>query len=558
MSIPVKRDAFFIFTEKSKMRKICILLATVFFVSCAKEKLPVDLLVTNATVYTVDESFSTSEAFVITDGKIVETGTAKDIQKKYIATETFDAEGKTILPGLIDAHAHLYGLGSTMQQVDLMGTKSEAEVLERVVAFQKEKNTNFITGRGWDQNDWEVKEFPNKRTLDSLFPDTPVALTRVDGHAFWANSKAMEMAGVTARTKMPGGEVVVENGEPSGILVDTPMRLIRNIIPKADEAFNKRALKDAEAKCFEMGLTTVSDAGLDRSIIETIDGMQQVGELKIRVYAMVTGNTPNLDFFLKNGIVKTDRLTVRSFKVYADGALGSRGAALREPYSDKEGHFGAMITHVVRLDELAKRISNAGFQMNTHAIGDSANYSVLKVYEKHLINKPDARWRIEHAQVLHLPHINKFSTKIIPSVQPTHATSDMYWAEDRVGPDRIKGAYAYKSLLNSAGIIALGTDFPVENVNPMYTFYAAVARKDLENYPEGGYRMKEALSREETLKGMTIWAAFANFEEDVKGSLEAGKFADFVVLDTNIMTCEENDIPNTKVLATFVGGEKVY
>ncbi|MCW5520685.1 amidohydrolase [Aureitalea sp. L0-47] len=535
-----------------------LLLIVCCLFSCSSEKIPADLLVTNATVYTIDDSFGMAEAFVVKDGKILETGTANSLSEKYKPTETFDADGNVVLPGLIDAHAHLLNLGVTLQQVNLVGTKSYREVLERVVQFQNEKKSEFILGRGWDQNDWEVKEFPTKKELDSLFPDTPVALRRIDGHAMLCNSKALEMAGITSETKMPGGEVIVDNGEPTGVLIDAAMRPVGEIIPEEDAEFYAKAFTDAENICFSHGLTTVNDAGLSREAIELLDSLQQTDEMKIRVYAMAANYPENLDHFLSNGIVKTERLNVRSVKVYADGALGSRGAAMKAPYSDQAGHFGLMITTEAQLDSLAQRIAAAGYQMNTHAIGDSANVAVLRSYSKALEGKTDARWKVEHAQVIDLPDFDYFSMNIIPSVQPTHATSDMYWAEDRVGPDRIKGAYAFKTLLNQAGIVALGTDFPVEKVNPMHTFYAAVARKDLDNYPEGGYRMEEALSRQEALKGMTIWAAFSNFEEKEKGSIEVGKFADFVVLDRDIMKVQEDSIPGTKVLATFVNGEKVF
>ncbi|MDC8004473.1 amidohydrolase [Aureisphaera galaxeae] len=527
------------------------------FASCGQKE-EVDFIITQAKIYTVDNDFSMAEAMAVKDGNIVEVGNSEAILKKY-AGEERNLEGKTVLPGLIDAHAHLYNLGVTLQQVDLVGTETKKETLERIVAFQKEKNSTYLLGRGWDQNDWDVKEFPSKEDLDSLFPDIPVALTRVDGHAYWVNSKVLAMAGITSETKMDGGEVVFgEDGEPTGILIDSPMALVRNTIPPVNKEYNAAALMDAEQICFELGLTTINDAGLSREVIELIDELQQKEEMKMRVYAMVSNYPENLDHFLSKGIIKNNRLHVRSVKVYADGALGSRGAALKEPYSDKENHFGAMITPMGDLEALAKRIADAGYQMNTHAIGDSANVSVLKAYKEALKDMKDARWKVEHAQVVDVADFDYFSKNIIPSVQPTHATSDMYWAEDRVGSERIKGAYAYKTLLEKAGIVALGTDFPVEKVNPMHTFYAAVARKDLQQYPEGGFRMEEALSREETLKGMTLWAAYSNFEEDEKGSLEPGKYADFIIMDRDIMTCPEEDIPTAKVLATYISGERVF
>jgi len=540
------------------MKSPVLLIVIIFFFSCTTEKPIADLLVKNALVYTVNDQFDTVEAFTVRDGRIQEVGKAVDLEKKYKISESYDAEGMTIYPGFIDAHAHLYKLGQYYQNVELIGTSSFEEVLERVIAFQKEMNVDFIEGRGWDQNDWEIKNNPTKKELDSLFPNIPVVLKRIDGHAYLANTKAMDLAGITGKTILPGGEVILENGIPTGILIDSPMELINNIIPEMSNKRNIQILKEAEKVCLELGLTTVVDAGLDRDVIELIDSLQKNGEMSIRVYVMVSNKKKNLDHYLENGIHKTDRLNVRSVKIYADGALGSRGAALRKDYSDQPGHLGAMITPMDSLMILARRIAAAGFQMNTHAIGDSANISVLRVYKDVLKEIPDPRWRVEHAQIVTPSDFDYFSGKILPSIQPTHATSDMYWAEDRVGPDRIKGAYSFKTLLKKSGIVALGTDFPVEKVNPMYTFYAAVARKDLDEYPDGGYRIEEGLTREETLKGMTIWAAYSNFEEDEKGSIEAGKFADFVILDKDIMTIPENEIPNVKVLGTFIDGKKVY
>ena len=540
------------------MKNFLFLFSALFIISCAPDKIPADLLVKNATIYTVNETFDTATAFVVKDGKILEIGLKPELELKYSIKETYDADGKTIVPGLIDAHAHLLNLGVSMQQVNLVDTKSYKEILERVVAFQKEKNSDYIIGRGWDQNDWEIKEFPTKKELDSIFPNTPVSLRRIDGHAMIVNSKALELAGITAETIMAGGEVILKDGEPSGVLIDTPMELVWDTYPKKDKGFYIKALKDAEEKCLELGLTTIDEAGSNRFAIELVDSLQQAGEMSLRMYAMITKDKSNLDYFLNKGIIKTDRLNVRSVKIWADGALGSRGAAMREEYSDQAGQHGAMVTAEAELDSLAKRIVKAGYQMNTHAIGDSANISVLRVYTEALKNEEDPRWKVEHAQIVTASDFNYFSKKILPSVQPTHATSDMYWAEDRVGPERIKGAYAMKTLLDKSGVIALGTDFPVERVNPMHTFYAAVARKDLENYPEGGFRKEEALTREEALKGMTIWAAYSNFEENEKGSIEVGKLADFTVLDNDIMKVDEKDLPNTKVLATFINGEKVY
>jgi hypothetical protein len=335
------------------------------------------------------------------------------------------------------------------------------------------------------------------------------------------------------------------------------MGMINAIIPQPSRENQIQALKDAEKLCLDYGLTTVNDAGLGRSTIELIDSLQQADEMAIRVYAMVSNSPDNLDHFLNTGIIKTDQLNVRSVKVYGDGALGSRGAALKAPYSDQPGHYGAMVTPVDQIGALAERIAASEYQMNTHAIGDSANIVVLRAYQKALEGKEDRRWKVEHAQVISQSDFDYFENGIIPSIQPTHATSDMYWAEDRLGAERVKGAYAYKKLLDKAGLVALGTDFPVEQVSPFLTFYAAVARQDLENYPEGGYQMENALSREETLKGMTIWAAYSNFEEDEKGSIEPGKLADFVILSDDIMAMPIDNVPDVKAEQVFVGGVSV-
>ncbi|WP_420378999.1 amidohydrolase [Gilvibacter sp.] len=536
-----------------------LLLCSLFSCKTATEKIPAALIVTNANIYTVDAQFRTANAFAVGEGGVIlGVGSDYEITAEYESENVYNAQGKTIVPGLIDAHAHLLNLGVGMQEVDLVGTKSAEDVIVRVKAFQAQNQSDFISGRGWDQNDWEVKEFPTKEQLDAAFPDTPVALRRIDGHALWVNSKALAMAGVTASTKLPGGEVILKNGAPSGILVDAPMRLVDAVRPAKDVAYYVKALTDAESNCLSYGLTTVNDAGLDRAAIELIDSLQQAGTMKLRLYAMVSNAPENLDHFLNKGILKTDRLNVRSVKVYGDGALGSRGAALRAPYSDQDGHYGAMITTEEDLLALAKRINAAGYQMNTHAIGDSANIAVLRAYSEVLKDQTDARWKVEHAQVISVADFDYFSKNIIPSVQPTHATSDMYWAEQRVGPDRIKGAYSFKTLLDKAGLVALGTDFPVEQVNPMLTFYAAVARQDLEGYPEGGFLPEQKLSREEALKGMTIWAAYSNFEEEEKGSIEVGKLADFTVLSADIMTIAETDIPNVTAVRTYINGELVY
>jgi hypothetical protein len=532
-----------------------ILVVSILVISCQKQE-KVDLIIINSNTYTVNSNFDKAESFAIKDGTFIAVGTNEEIQKKYTSLQTIDAKNETILPGFIDAHCHFYRLGLQQQKVDVSGTKSYDEVLDRLVAFQKEKNTSFITGRGWDQNDWELKEFPTKEKLDILFPTTPVAITRVDGHALLVNQIALDLAGITKNTKVSGGEIILKEGELTGVLIDAAMDFI-----KFPEISNKEAIQgllDAQKIAFSYGLTTVDDAGLDRHTIELIDSLQKENRLKMRIYAMVSGDKQaQIDYYINKGIIKTAKLNVRSFKVYGDGALGSRGATMRSPYSDRQNHFGALIYSPERYREIAKQIAASAYQMNTHAIGDSANTWMLKTYKEVLKNDKNRRWRIEHAQIISKEDFKDFNN-ILPSVQPTHATSDMYWAEDRVGSKRMKGAYAFKKLLDTYGKIALGTDFPVEQVNPFLTFYAATIRKDINNYPKDGFQMENALTREETLKGMTIWAAYSNFEEDEKGSIEVGKFADFVILNQNILEVEGSNIPKTKVISTFVNGEKVY
>ena len=524
------------------------------FTSCQNK---VDLIVHNANVYTADNNFSKATSFAVDKGKFVEVG-GEELLKKYNAKNIVNAQSLAIYPGFIDAHCHFLGLGLKQKQADLVGTNSFEEIIDILVAYSETKQRNVILGRGWDQNDWKEKKFPTKDRLDELFPDIPVALRRIDGHALLVNQKALDMAGIDINTEMDGGTVIKENGKLTGVLVDTPMQLIEAILPKTTDSELIEALQAAEEICFKNGLTTVDDAGLSKDAINLIDSIQQQGLLSIRIYAMISNDKTSVDYFLERGPLKTDRLNVRSVKVYADGALGSRGAALKAPYSDLTGHYGAFITPPDSLESLAYKLAASPFQMNTHAIGDAANEAVLKAYQKALVFSEDPRWRVEHAQIIDNDDIKLFNKKIIPSVQPTHATSDMYWAEERLGDKRMEGAYAFKTLKNQSKIVALGTDFPVEQVSPFLTFYAAVARQDLEEYPETGFLPENGLSREEALLGMTRWAAHANFEETEKGSIVSGKLADFVILDRDIMDVDISLVPKTRVVATFVNGEIVY
>jgi len=540
------------------MKKYYIAVLVIVLLSCnRKEK--IDLLVYNATIYTVDSSFSTAEAMAVKDGKIIAVGKTADIEKEFDATEKLDAQGKFIYPGFIDAHAHFVGYGMSLQRVDLTGTNSWEECIERVKIFANENKEGWITGRGWDQNDWAIKEFPNNEILDTLFPDRPVLLTRVDGHAAIANQKALDLAGIKAHDTLTGGEIEEMEGTLTGVLIDNAVDLVSSKIPAATDEQFKKALQAAEQNCFAMGLTTIDDCGLSFPSVDMIKSLQANGDLKMRLYVMLSDEKANYDYAAANGMIKTDRLNVRSFKVYGDGALGSRGACLLQPYSDKIGHYGFLLSQPEHFDSVANWISNNRWQMCTHAIGDSGNRTILNTYAKYLKGKNDLRWRIEHAQVVDQNDFSLFgANSIIPSVQPTHATSDMYWAGDRLGSERVKGAYAYIQLLQQNGWLPLGTDFPVEDISTFKTFYAAVVRKDAKGWPANGFQPENALTREEALRGMTIWAAKANFEEKEKGSLEKGKFADFVILDSDIMKEVPEKLLSIKVLQTFLNGEKVF
>ena len=523
-------------------------------ISCQKK---VDLIVHNATVYTMGDNIGRASSFVVDDGKFIAVG-GEELLKTFKANKILDLKELPVYPGFIDSHCHFLSLGLSLQKVDLTGTRSFEEVVGRVKDFAKNKKLKAIIGRGWDQNDWEVKTFPNKTILDELFPDIPVALRRIDGHALLVNQKALDLAGIDIYTEIKGGSIIKENGKLTGVLVDSPMKLISKILPKPSITEKIKALKDAEKISFENGLTTLSVAGLNKNDIYLIDSLQKSNALSIKIYAMISNSEDNIAHFLSNGPIITDKLTVRSFKIYADGALGSRGAALKSDYFDLKNHKGSFITSKDSLENLAYKLASTSFQMNTHAIGDDANKVVLEAYNKALVFSEDPRWRIEHAQIIDTSDIKLFNRKIIPSVQPTHATSDMYWAEDRLGKKRLQGAYAYKLLLEKTGRIALGTDFPVENVSPIKTFFSAVFREDSNLYPEDGYLPDNKLSKIEALKGMTIWGAYSNFEERQKGSIEIGKAADFVILDRDLLDEPKKRILNAKIVATILDGNIVY
>lgn len=539
--------------------KLIFLFLISLFISCTTNK-QIDLIVYNAKVYTVDSLFSTVEAFAVNNGVIVELGDSQDLLNKYDAKEKLDVEGKFIYPGFYDAHAHFFMLAEGMDEVNLVGSKSFDEVLERLKAYASANpEKKWIIGNGWDQNLWEVKDFPTKDSLDKYFPNIPIYLTRVDYHAALANSSALKKASLDSAYFVEGGVISVnEEGLPDGILIDNAMQLVQSHIPKQQNSALLKILRRAQDSLLSVGLTSIVDAGLTKEQIESLKIFYNEDSLAIRDYAMVLANEQSVKDYLRSGTFESDRLTVRSFKLMADGALGSRGACLLHPYHDAPTN-GFLLQSPEEFDKVIKRLANSNFQVNTHAIGDSANRIILDTYGKYLKDGKKRRWRIEHAQIIAPNDFDKFKEfQIIPSVQPTHATSDMYWAEDRIGPDRIKGAYAYKKLLEEYGLLALGSDFPVEHYNPLYGFHAAVARVDKVGFPEGGFQMENAITREQALRGMTIWAAYSCFQEKKRGSIEKGKDADFVILEDDIMTAPNEKLRDVKTLRTVIAGQTEY
>ena len=541
-------------------------------------------MIHNAHIVSLDAEGHEYQAMAIKDGRIIELGPERQILNEYTAKETYDAAGRTVYPGFIDGHCHFLGYGLNKQKADLQGTASWQEGLERIQIFARaHPEKTWVLGRGWDQNDWSEKELPDRKELDRLFPDRPVLLQRVDGHAAVANAAALRHAGITSATQVKGGQIAgrftTPQGdaswmdpqllaearhmgypmwEPTGLLLDNAFSVFQTIFDEADEATKRKALLDAQADCFAKGLTMVCDAGLDTGTIALIHQMQAEGALKMRVDAMVADAPENLDHFARHGPIQEERLKVRSVKVYGDGALGSRGALLKAPYTDEPGHHGLQLATREHFAEVARWCKAHGFQMATHCIGDSANKLLLDVYAEALGGVNDLRWRIEHAQVVSPGDRPKFADfSIIPSVQPTHATSDGPWAEKRLGPERIMHAYAYADLRRTMGMVALGTDFPVEGIDPLQTFRSAVLRQSADGWPEGGYHTENALTPMDALRGMTIWNAIATFTESELGSIEVGKRADFTVVDRDLLKTDAQGLKKARVVVTFVDGERV-
>lgn len=534
---------------------------TILFVSilmaCGQKK-SADLILTNGHIYLANKSFDTASTIIVKDGKILAIGN-DSLLNEYQSKETVNLNGAYVYPGFNDAHCHFSGYAMDKYKLALFGTGSWNEVLSRIVDYNKTNKRVWIEGRGWDQNDWKIKEFPTKKDLDSLFPNTPIYLVRIDGHAALCNQKALDIAAISINSTVEGGEFLKQDGELTGILIDKAMDLVKSKIPLRTEDEIIDDLIQAQLDCFALGLTSVTDCGVTKSVYQTIEKAYQKKALHIRNSVMLASDQETKNAYIGQTIPSTPYLHVIGFKLYADGALGSRGASLINDYHDRHGHRGLDLLNRDSLQAWANDIIKTDYQLCTHAIGDQANRTVLQVYANVLKSKNDRRWRIEHAQVVAPSDRHFFGEySIIPSVQPTHATSDMYWAEQRLGSSRIESAYAYQSLLQQNNYIPLGTDFPVEEINPLATFCAAVFRQNKNQWPEEGFQKKEALTRREALLGMTLWAAKAAREEHYKGSLEKGKVADMVIMNCNLMTANLPEIYDAPIVATYVNGKVVY
>jgi predicted amidohydrolase YtcJ len=545
------------------------MLATPYFASAQSATTqPADLIVTSARVYTVDPNHPFAQALAVRNGRIQFVGSAQEaLVLRGPSTRVLDAGGHTVIPGMVDAHAHLFGLGQYLNEIDLRDTRSFNQVVARVAARVTQTPAgHWILGRAWDQNKWGDTRFPTHDSLSRITPDNPVVLTRIDGHALLANAAAMRAANVTAATKDPPGGRIERNadGEPTGVFVDNAKGLIERVIPPLSHDEMVSAATAAINEANRYGLTGLHDPGEPRNVLDIFEELASAGHFSLRVYAMISDNPTAIDHYFQRGpqsALYDNHLWIRAIKLYADGALGSRGAALLDPYADDPKNSGLLVSTPEHLKEVSTAALRHGFQVATHAIGDRGNRVALDAYEAALKAVPtvDHRFRIEHAQVLDHADMPRFAQLgVIPSMQAVHQTSDMYWAPNRLGYSRTLGAYAWRSLLNTGVIIPNGSDFPVEQVNPLYSFHAAVSRQDDDNWPPGGWFPEQKMTREEALKAMTFWPAFAAFQEKDLGSLTPGKLADFVILDRDIMTIPDQDILATSVLATYIGGRPVY
>lgn len=527
-----------------------------------------DLIVTNARIYTVDDSRPAARAFAVRDGRFAFVGSVTEAMALRDAhTRVLDMHGATVVPGLVDAHAHLLELGQSLGNVNVAGSNSYDEVVARTAErARKVPKGEWIIGRGWDQNRWSVKQFPTHEALSRAVPENPVVLSRIDGHAVLANARAMQLAGITAATRDPeGGRIIRDaNGNPTGVFVDNATGLVERAIPRPTPAQMTRWLTAAINEAHRWGLIGAHDPGEPRRVIDVMEQMARENAFDFRAYVLISDDSADIAHYYALGprsALYGGRLWVRAIKLYADGALGSRGAALLSPYSDDPGNTGLLVSSEAHLESVAESALRHGFQVATHAIGDRGNRNVLDAYEAALraVPRADHRFRVEHAQVIDPADIPRFAALgVIPSMQGSHQTSDMRWAQDRLGPSRIRGAYAWASLLNTGVIVPNGSDAPVEQVNPLISFHSSVTRQDSTGWPAGGWYPEQRMTREQALRSMTIWPAYAAFQESLMGSISPGKYADFTVLDRDIMQVPDDEILGTNVLATYMGGRNVY
>ena len=541
----------------------CLLGSSILIFNGCESKKDADTLIYNCSIYLNDSVNSNPDCLVLDQGLIKEIGSYEHLKARFNYKNSIDCKGNFLYPGFIDAHSHFFGTALESMNCNLVGTKSLVEIKTKLFEFKKSKNYpkgHFILGRGWDQNDWQIKEYPSKDLLDSIFPDNPVILKRIDGHAAWVNSKALEMGKINNKTKINGGQILLVAGTPSGILIDNAMELVQKSVPMPDEKLIEPYLVNLQNRCFKFGLTSVSDCGIGVDTLNLLLKMYESKKLTINFYAMINPSKKCFDKILKKGIIQKDNITCRTVKIYADGALGSRGACLLEDYQDQKSR-GFLLQKPEYFDSIFKAIKSNGFQVATHAIGDSANRLVIQLYNKYApkSDNKNYRWRIEHAQIINPLDVEKSkSADLIFSLQPTHATSDMYWAGARLGQKRLESSgYIYQAL-SKANPIALGTDFPVEDISPIKTFYSAVFRMDSLGNPKGGFQIKNALSRSQTLNGMTKDAAFSFFQEKSRGQIKIGQKADLVLLNVNLLKANPKDVFNVKTIKTFYNGKIVY
>ncbi len=550
------------------MKKLLYVFGLLFLISCANK--PEITLIHQVNGYTLVSSqpgVVKFDAIAIQDGKVLATGTESDLISAYPGATLINAQGKTMIPGLIDAHAHVMGLGESILNVNVMGIRTLDETLLRVRTYAEDyPELTWIQGRGWNQVLWSENAFPTAKDLDTVVSDRPVWLARVDGHAGWANTAAMQLAGITRDTPDPDGGAIIKdaNGEPTGVLIDKAMDLVEMKIPPPTLDEQRMALVASLEEMRSVGLTGVHDAGTGITAFQLMKEMADSGQLTTRIYGMISGSGQVFDELSKNGPVQgyaDDRLYLRSVKLYSDGALGSRGAAMIEPYSDDSGNYGLLFNTEEEFTAMIDKVVAAGYQAGIHAIGDNGNRTILNAFEnvRNVHGDKGLRHRIEHSQIVNTEDIPRFKElDIIASMQPVHATSDMNMAEDRVGPVRILGGYAWRTFLDQGTVIAAGSDFPVELSNPFHGLYSAVTRQDHQGMPDGGWYPNQRITREEALHGFTLGAAYAGHMEKVVGSLEQGKWADFLFIDRDYFTIPDSEIWQIKVLETWVAGEPVF